>query len=148
MLTYPFKFSLEYLNIKVEIMCHMGHKNDTNFFFFLFQDCLPEEKISYYSLDEGKTKFFDLLQMVEYYQLNQGSLNTKLSHYIVNTKDSPLTTAAALNNAKAAAAASNSSSANSASNPEQAEAVSDATASAATASVTAAPSTCSITKLK
>ena len=37
----------------------------------------------YYSLDDGKTKFFDLLQMVEFYQLNRGSLHTKLTHYIV-----------------------------------------------------------------
>lgn len=37
-----------------------------------------------YSLDEGKTKFFDLLQLVEFYQLNQGSLNAKLAHYVVS----------------------------------------------------------------
>ena len=37
-----------------------------------------------YSLDEGKTKFFDLLQLVEFYQLNQGSLNVKLAHYVVS----------------------------------------------------------------
>ena len=37
----------------------------------------------YYSLDDGKTKFFDLLQVVEFYQLNRGSLNTKLTHLIV-----------------------------------------------------------------
>ncbi len=36
-----------------------------------------------YSLDEGKTKFFDLLQLVEFYQLNKGSLLTKLSHYVI-----------------------------------------------------------------
>ena len=37
----------------------------------------------YYSLDDGKTKFFDLLQVVEFYQLNRGSLHTKLTHLIV-----------------------------------------------------------------
>jgi len=37
-----------------------------------------------YSLDEGKTKFFDLLQCVEFYQLNKGSLNCKLTHYVVS----------------------------------------------------------------
>jgi hypothetical protein len=40
----------------------------------------------YYSLDEGKTKFFDLLQMVEFYQINRGSLHTKLTHYIVRSE--------------------------------------------------------------
>ena len=34
---------------------------------------------AFYSLDEGKTRFYDLMQMVEFYTLNQGSLNTKLS---------------------------------------------------------------------
>ena len=46
-----------------------------------------------YSLDDGNTKFYDLLQMVEFYQLNRGSLNTKLTHYIVREEfpraDSP-----------------------------------------------------------
>jgi hypothetical protein len=37
-----------------------------------------------YSLDEGKTKFFDLLQLVEFYQLNKGTLNTKLTDYVVS----------------------------------------------------------------
>jgi hypothetical protein len=38
----------------------------------------------YYSLDEGKTRFYDLLQMVEFYQMNKGNgLNTTLTHYIV-----------------------------------------------------------------
>jgi len=37
-----------------------------------------------YSLDDGKTKFYDLLQLVEFYQLNAGSLPTRLKHFIVN----------------------------------------------------------------
>jgi len=37
-----------------------------------------------YSIDDGRTKFYDLLQLVEYYQLNTGSLPTRLKHYIVN----------------------------------------------------------------
>jgi len=41
-----------------------------------------------YSLDEGKTKFFDLLQLVEFYQLNKGTLNSKLTHYIVTNPSS------------------------------------------------------------
>jgi len=38
-----------------------------------------------YSIDDGKTKFYDLLQLVEFYQLNGGSLPSRLKHYIVNT---------------------------------------------------------------
>ena len=30
-----------------------------------------------YSLDDGKTRFYDLLQLVEFYQLNAGSLPTR-----------------------------------------------------------------------
>ena len=30
-----------------------------------------------YSLDDGKTKFYDLLQLVEFYQLNAGTLPTR-----------------------------------------------------------------------
>ncbi len=41
---------------------------------------------AFYSLDEGRTRFFDLLQMVEFYQLNRGSLQTRLRHYIVRAK--------------------------------------------------------------
>ena len=37
-----------------------------------------------YSIDDGRTRFFDLLQMVEFYQLNRGSLSTRLTHYIVS----------------------------------------------------------------
>lgn len=37
-----------------------------------------------YSLDDGKNKFYDLLQLVEFYQLNAGSLPTRLKHFIVN----------------------------------------------------------------
>ena len=54
-----------------------------------------------YSIDDGKTKFYDLLQLVEFYQLNSGNLptrydrflkilvlrnmfNSRLKHYIVN----------------------------------------------------------------
>ena len=31
-----------------------------------------------YSIDDGKTKFYDLLQLVEFYQLNSGNLPTRL----------------------------------------------------------------------
>jgi len=35
-----------------------------------------------YSIDDGKTKFYDLLQLVEYYQLNNGCLPVRLLHYL------------------------------------------------------------------
>jgi len=35
-----------------------------------------------YSMDDGKTKFFDLLQVVEFHQLNPGCLPTRLLHYL------------------------------------------------------------------
>lgn len=37
-----------------------------------------------YSLDNARTKFYDLLQLVEFYQLNLGSLPTKLTHFLVH----------------------------------------------------------------
>ncbi|XP_023332832.1 uncharacterized protein LOC111704733 [Eurytemora carolleeae] len=37
-----------------------------------------------YTVDDGKTKFFDLLQLVEFYQLNPGTLPTRLIHYIAS----------------------------------------------------------------
>jgi len=42
-----------------------------------------------YSLDDGKTKFYDLLQLVEFYQLNTGCLPTRLKHYIANLESGP-----------------------------------------------------------
>lgn len=45
-----------------------------------------------YSLDGGRTKFYDLLQLVEFYQLNLSYLPTKLTHFLVHhqkRKDSP-----------------------------------------------------------
>jgi len=40
-----------------------------------------------YSLDNGKTKFYDILQLVEFHQLNSNCLPTRLTHYIVQAKD-------------------------------------------------------------
>ncbi|XP_026827577.1 growth factor receptor-bound protein 14 isoform X4 [Ooceraea biroi] len=37
-----------------------------------------------YTLDKGATKFYDLLQLIEFYQLNAGSLPTRLTHYVQN----------------------------------------------------------------
>jgi hypothetical protein len=42
-----------------------------------------------FSLDEGKTKFSDLLQLVEFYLLNQGALSCKLTHP-VKAHESPM----------------------------------------------------------
>uniref|UniRef100_T1JAA8 SH2 domain-containing protein n=1 Tax=Strigamia maritima TaxID=126957 RepID=T1JAA8_STRMM len=39
-----------------------------------------------FSMDEGKTKFYDVLQLVEFHQLNHGCLPTRLTHYIVQIK--------------------------------------------------------------
>ncbi|ERE69937.1 growth factor receptor-bound protein 14 [Cricetulus griseus] len=35
----------------------------------------------FHTLDEGHTKFTDLIQLVEFYQLNKGVLPCKLKHY-------------------------------------------------------------------
>ncbi|XP_017798333.1 PREDICTED: growth factor receptor-bound protein 14-like isoform X1 [Habropoda laboriosa] len=37
-----------------------------------------------YTLDKGVTKFYDLLQLIEFYQLNAGCLPTRLTHYVQN----------------------------------------------------------------
>ncbi|XP_041057094.1 growth factor receptor-bound protein 14 isoform X3 [Carcharodon carcharias] len=42
---------------------------------------LEEDGELYYSLDEGHTKFTDLIQLVEFYQLNKGVLPCKLKHH-------------------------------------------------------------------
>ncbi|XP_060822751.1 growth factor receptor-bound protein 14-like isoform X2 [Bombus pascuorum] len=37
-----------------------------------------------YTLDRGVTRFYDLLQLIEFYQLNAGCLPTRLTHYVQN----------------------------------------------------------------
>ena len=44
----------------------------------------PSTSAVTYSLDEGKTKFYDLLQLVEFYQLNKGTLCGKLTQFVIN----------------------------------------------------------------
>lgn len=44
----------------------------------------PINELVCFSLDGGLTKFYDLLQLVEFYQLNAGSLPTRLMHYVVH----------------------------------------------------------------
>lgn len=43
----------------------------------------PVREAHVFSLDSGVTKFYDLLQLVEFYQLNAGCLPTRLTHYVV-----------------------------------------------------------------
>ncbi|XP_076162317.1 growth factor receptor-bound protein 14 isoform X5 [Ptiloglossa arizonensis] len=43
-----------------------------------------------YTLDKGATKFYDLLQLVEFYQLNAGSLPTRLTRYVQNGVPMPV----------------------------------------------------------
>ncbi len=58
-----------------------------------------------YSLENDHVRFFDLLQLVEFYQLNQGTLNSRLTNYVVcNTSasrrsDSPTDSASSCRNA-------------------------------------------------
>ncbi|KAK2708856.1 growth factor receptor-bound protein 14-like isoform X1 [Artemia franciscana] len=47
---------------------------------------------SCFSLDGGKTKFYDLLQLVEFYQLNSLSLPTQLTHYVMRPSTKPFMT--------------------------------------------------------
>lgn len=45
---------------------------------FLLSLCqVPTAESVVYSIDDGKTKFYDLLQLVEFYQLNHGSLPSR-----------------------------------------------------------------------
>lgn len=44
---------------------------------------IQEDDKVVYSLDNGATKFYDILQLIEFYQLNGGSLPMKLTHYVV-----------------------------------------------------------------
>nr|XP_008194011.1 PREDICTED: growth factor receptor-bound protein 14 isoform X2 [Tribolium castaneum] len=58
----------------------------------------PVREAHVFSLDSGVTKFYDLLQLVEFYQLNAGCLPTRLTHYVVqncspvNSSTNPTTT--------------------------------------------------------
>lgn len=45
----------------------------------------PVREAHVFSLDQGFTKFYDLLQLVEFYQLNAGVLPTRLTHYVVQS---------------------------------------------------------------
>ena len=53
-----------------------------NYVLFSLQDVV--DGVVTYSIDDCRTRFFDLLQMVEFYQLNRGSLSARLTHYIVS----------------------------------------------------------------
>ena len=52
---------------------------------FFYSQVQDEKKTCWlYTLDKGATKFYDLLQLIEFYQLNSGSLPTRLTHYVQN----------------------------------------------------------------
>ena len=59
----------------------MLYLNPTTYY-YVFQDVV--DGCVTYSIDDCRTRFFDLLQMVEFYQLNRGTLSTRLTHYIVS----------------------------------------------------------------
>ncbi|KAJ8955536.1 hypothetical protein NQ318_001366 [Aromia moschata] len=48
-----------------------------------------------FSLDSGVTKFYDILQLVEFYQLNAGCLPTRLTHYVVQNPNTVVSMAIA-----------------------------------------------------
>ncbi|XP_051161762.1 growth factor receptor-bound protein 14-like isoform X2 [Leptopilina boulardi] len=50
-----------------------------------------ERQCVLYTLDKGATKFYDLLQLIEFYQLNSGSLPTRLTHFVNNGVPVPVT---------------------------------------------------------
>lgn len=52
---------------------------DSNFLFSHPPQCEDDGQI-FFSLDDGATKFTDLIQLVEFYQLNRGVLPCKLRH--------------------------------------------------------------------
>lgn len=52
---------------------------------FVAQVVDPVRDAICYSLDSGVTKFYDVLQLVEFYQLNAGCLPTRLTHYVVQS---------------------------------------------------------------
>ena len=54
-----------------------------NIILIIFSQDVVDDCVTY-SIDDSRTRFFDLLQMVEFYQLNRGSLSTRLTHYIVS----------------------------------------------------------------
>jgi len=41
-----------------------------------------EDSNRYFTLDHGQTKFYDLLQLIEFYKFNVNTLPTKLTHYV------------------------------------------------------------------
>ena len=51
----------------------------TGLLFFLFQ--VEDDGEMFHTLDDGHTRFTDLIQLVEFYQLNKGVLPCKLKHY-------------------------------------------------------------------
>uniref|UniRef100_A0A3Q2Q4F9 SH2 domain-containing protein n=1 Tax=Fundulus heteroclitus TaxID=8078 RepID=A0A3Q2Q4F9_FUNHE len=44
---------------------------------------VDDEGEMYYTLDDGHTRFTDLIQLVEFYQLNRGTLPCRLKHHCI-----------------------------------------------------------------
>ncbi len=44
---------------------------------------MPTPEGVVYSVDDGRTKFYDLLQLVEFYQLNAGTLPTRYAPWLL-----------------------------------------------------------------
>lgn len=58
-------------------LCH--HQKIKNFQILPFED----EGQTFFTLDDGNTKFSDLIQLVDFYQLNKGVLPCKLKHHCI-----------------------------------------------------------------
>lgn len=58
-------------------LCH--HQKIKNFQILPFE----EDGQVYFSLDDGNTRFSDLIQLVDFYQLNKGVLPCKLKHHCI-----------------------------------------------------------------
>lgn len=50
-------------------------------FLILYAFQCEEEGRLYYTMDDGQTRFADLIQLVEFHQINRGILPCKLKHY-------------------------------------------------------------------
>lgn len=48
----------------------------------VFLQC-EDDGQTFFSLDDGNTKFSDLIQLVDFYQLNKGVLPCKLKHHCI-----------------------------------------------------------------
>lgn len=59
-----------------------GGRRGSNLGVSFVSQCEEEGQV-FFSLDDGNTKFSDLIQLVDFYQLNKGVLPCKLRHHCV-----------------------------------------------------------------